>query len=104
MTTQTVAALSLPSWGHSCALLTSGELKCWGRNTQGDLGVGDNTDKTLPTTVDFGGVSVALVHTGGFHTCAHLTDGTTTCSGQNSYGQLGDGTTTHRNTPTPVQF
>ena len=39
---------------------------------------------------------------GDFHTCAVLQNGTAKCWGSNSVGQLGDGTTTTRLTPTTV--
>jgi alpha-tubulin suppressor-like RCC1 family protein len=42
------------------------------------------------------------VSSGSYHSCAVLSDGTTQCWGMNTYGQLGDGTTTDRSTPVVV--
>jgi alpha-tubulin suppressor-like RCC1 family protein len=39
---------------------------------------------------------------GQFHTCAVLDDGTVQCWGRNDFGQLGDGSLTHRLSPVPV--
>jgi alpha-tubulin suppressor-like RCC1 family protein len=43
-----------------------------------------------------------FIATGMAHACAVLSDGSITCWGMNDRGQLGDGTTTDRNTPTKV--
>src|SRR5207253_9476887 len=53
----------------------------------------------VPTSVP-GLSSVAEIALGGVHTCARKTDGTLACWGQNGYGQLGDGTTLQRLSPT----
>ena len=42
------------------------------------------------------------IATGGYHTCAILDDGSVSCWGWNSDGQVGDGTNNERNTPTQV--
>ncbi|MCS6858517.1 MAG: hypothetical protein NZM37_12445 [Sandaracinaceae bacterium] len=36
---------------HTCALLTSGEVRCWGANGDGQLGDGATTNRTMPTPV-----------------------------------------------------
>jgi alpha-tubulin suppressor-like RCC1 family protein len=86
---------------HTCAVKQGGTLWCWGRNAEGQLGVGDITDRATPTQVgsasDWSSVSV-----GRFHTCAEETDHTVRCTGENVAGQLGTGDTARRNTFTVV--
>ena len=38
-------------WYHTCALLTSGDVECWGYNARGELGTGETTDSLRPATV-----------------------------------------------------
>lgn len=85
---------------HSCALLDSATIKCWGDNSQGKLGIGDTKNRgddpgemgdALPI-VDVGAPVSALAHgSEEGHQCAVLTDGSAKCWGNNSYGQLGLG-------------
>jgi len=87
---------------HSCALSTSGTVKCWGTNSQGQLG--DNSTTNRNTPVDVSGISGATAITSGDeHTCALVSGGTVKCWGFNNNGQLGDGTTTRALTPVDVK-
>lgn len=82
---------------HTCALLTSGKVKCWGRGLNGALGsgstvnVGDSPEEMPPPDVELGGEARAIfAHLGSF-TCAVLTDESLRCWGNNAAGQLGYG-------------
>jgi alpha-tubulin suppressor-like RCC1 family protein len=84
-----VTALALGS-EHSCALLESGGVKCWGDNAHNQLG--DGTTTAHPSPVDVKGLSGArtISSAHGAHTCVTLSDGEVRCWGTNHSGELGD--------------
>jgi alpha-tubulin suppressor-like RCC1 family protein len=86
-------------WEHTCALLFDGQVKCWGHNDSGQLGLGDLKDRgahpmemgnQLPS-VDLGGIPALELGAGVGHTCALLVRGDVKCWGNNDIGQLGLG-------------
>jgi len=89
--------------GHTCSLLTNGAVKCWGDNSNGQLGNGTTTASLSP--VDVSGITNGVALTSGFrHSCVLLSDDNIKCWGYNSFGQLGNGTTTDSSIPVTVQF
>jgi len=95
-----VAAVSAGG-AHTCAVTTAGGVKCWGNNSDGELGDGTGFSSTTPVGVVGLGSGVASVTAGATHTCAVTTAGGVTCWGRNYYGELGDGTT-YTDSTTPV--
>ena len=80
--------------GHTSAVTTAGGLKCWGRNTHGQLGDGRACGIVCVTPVDALGLEsgvVRVVAAGWAHTCALTTAGGVKCWGNNFHGQLGNG-------------
>lgn len=81
---------------HSCALLSTGSISCWGFNDMADnhdrLGSNDGAlDMTaLPVTVTTVSAAIELA-VGFWHSCAALSDGSVRCWGQNASGELGTG-------------
>ena len=85
---------------HNCVILDDGSVKCWGWNTNGQLGVGSYTTQNSPQSVSFGTQkSVVSISGGRFHTCAVFDDGSIKCWGENGFGQLGNGGYSNTNTP-----
>ena len=91
------------SGGHICTILDNGDVYCWGRNNQGQLGYGGLSNRNIPVKVNLPGQRSAIaISTGTYMTCAITTDGMGYCWGENDEGQLGNGTTNSRRT-TPVE-
>jgi alpha-tubulin suppressor-like RCC1 family protein len=92
---------------HTCATTTDDKAFCWGDNSDGALGDGTRTDRLVPRAVAggiaFNGVSVEIISEGLSFTCGRTPANHAYCWGSNFFGQLGDGTTTDRLTPTPVK-
>jgi cysteine-rich repeat protein len=87
-------------WLHTCALLATNQIKCWGRGNEGRLGYGNVQWVGLANTpasvgfVDVGGTPVKL-SAGAAHTCALRDDQSIVCWGFGARGQLGYGNVTN---------
>ncbi|MEV7826888.1 RCC1 domain-containing protein [Microbacterium enclense] len=98
---------------HACAI-AGGRLYCWGQNGSGAVGDGTVTNRTSPTLVPLAGATrvaagalvglsptVTELRTTSYGACA-TTSATVQCWGSNGNGEVGDGTTTDRWTPTQI--
>lgn len=86
---------------YSCALLSTGVIKCWGNQGNGALGDGSGVNSNVPVTVS--GISTASgIGIGNGVNCAALSGGNLMCWGYNWTGQVGNGTT-GATVATPVQ-
>ncbi len=83
-------------FGHTCALLPSllanGTVACWGDNSTAQLGPNSSAALSAVPLLVGGLGGVASIDAGQSHTCARLLGGTIRCWGDNSQGELGDGT------------
>ena len=106
----TLASISQISLGssHTCALTTSGGVKCWGRGRNGELGNDgtDDTDAPVDVVASDGSstplASISQISSGRSHTCALTTSGGVKCWGRGSYGQLGNDGTDDTDAPVAV--
>ena len=86
---------------HTCALLATGRVACWGGNFKGQLGDGAKDDRSSPRALRDLDDAVEIT-AGTWHTCARRRSGRVACWGDGTYGQLGDGTTVERRRPADV--
>ncbi|HEX2685156.1 MAG TPA: hypothetical protein VHN14_00985 [Kofleriaceae bacterium] len=75
---------------HTCTLSASGQIRCWGYNKQGCLGVGSQSDPADGYVTGIEG-TVRTIASGEYHTCAITTRGAVWCWGLNFAGQVGTG-------------
>ncbi|MEQ9228218.1 MAG: hypothetical protein RLO15_17870, partial [Parvibaculum sp.] len=94
---RTATAISAGS-SHTCAVLDTGQVRCWGLGSDGQLGygniddIGDDESPASVGPVDLGpGRTATAISAGDFHTCAVLDTGEVRCWGMGSAGQLGYG-------------
>jgi alpha-tubulin suppressor-like RCC1 family protein len=99
---QMVAPMVAVGNSHACSLTSSGGVKCWGSNAYGQLGDGGNMQQLAPVDVRGLNFGVIAIATGSSHSCALTSDGGVKCWGLNSYGQLGDNSTSNRMMPVAV--
>lgn len=90
-----VAAQIAAGESHTCAILKGGRVKCWGKDSAGQLGQalgsagGSGTDRLDPkplAPIDLGGGRATALALGREHSCALLDDGGVKCWGNNSVG------------------
>lgn len=86
---------------HTCALLDSGSVMCWGNNSRCQLGAGDGEGGPAPVAVDLEGAAAAI-SSGDEHTCVLLKSGGIMCWGAGGSGQLGNGTDNDHSLPVSV--
>ncbi len=90
-------------YNHSVALKPDGTLWAWGANSSGQIGNGDVNNMIFNSPIRMGTDSNwRTISAGNYHTVAIKTDGTLWAWGLNTYGQVGDGTTTNKNIPTQI--
>jgi alpha-tubulin suppressor-like RCC1 family protein len=99
---------------HACAVVTGGDLYCWGRNLWGELGNASFSQSNTPVRVlagqaaagDMDGTStylanIAQVEGGSRYTCALSSNGNVYCWGLNSFGDIGNNQAGNTAWPTP---
>jgi alpha-tubulin suppressor-like RCC1 family protein len=97
--TNATAVFASPYYAHSFALTTNGTLMGWGRNLDGQLGIGNNNDKSTPVAAGGSLSGLKMVAQGYGFTLALTQSGNVHSWGSNFYGQLGINNNTAKNTP-----
>ena len=107
---KTAVQISVGSF-HACAVLNDATIKCWGRGSEYQLGLGNTTNigdssnelGNLMPSVNLGGNAVKVT-AGNMHTCALLDNGDVKCWGKGDEGIQGDGSTSTNSVPVKAQL
>ncbi|MDQ6635472.1 MAG: protein kinase [Gemmatimonadota bacterium] len=90
-------------WNFTCALDADRHALCWGDDGASQLGDGHATGRRTSVGVPGGGrLAFSAISAGSAHACGLIAGGDSYCWGDNSGGQLGDGSTTNRAMPVRV--
>lgn len=91
---------------NSCSIKNNGAGYCWGWNGYGSIGDGSNTDSSIPVSINSSGVlsgkTLKQISVGDTHVCAIASDDKVYCWGDNTYGALGNNSTTNSSSPVAV--
>ena len=104
-----VAISSGANTEHTCVVLKTGAVNCFGRGHNERLGyVGASASYFNPTPTEVIGLdgssaTAVAVDVGGAFSCAVIADGTVRCWGNDGSGQLGNGAATTTDQSTPVE-
>ncbi|HUR95622.1 MAG TPA: hypothetical protein VMY76_13620 [Gemmatimonadales bacterium] len=88
--------------GHTCGVTLEKLAYCWGDNSFGAVGDGTSGNERLSPVAVAGGFRFRQVDGGMWHTCGITASDNIKCWGRNDSGQLGNGTTATRLTPSAV--
>ena len=88
----------------TCVRLRENTPRCWGRNSNSQLGTGNSSTapREIPVAVEGLDGTVVDLALGGSHGCALMASGQVRCWGHNDDGQLGVGDRHNRSTATAV--
>ncbi|MCA8838190.1 MAG: hypothetical protein K8963_10110, partial [Proteobacteria bacterium] len=87
---------------YTCAVASDGKLNCWGKNSNGELGLGDANSRNIPFRIGED-ADWSTLSTGDNHTCAIKSSGQLYCWGDNNSGQLGIGGSQNNELNAPTQ-
>jgi len=79
------------AYNYTCVVMDNNEMKCWGRGGMGYLGNGNSDGSFIPVNVLMDGRDAIETSPDGHHTCMLLSNGSLSCWGEDSSGQLGHG-------------
>ncbi|MFH1434355.1 MAG: RCC1 repeat-containing protein, partial [Pseudomonadota bacterium] len=95
------ATFACAGLSHSCALLDTGGVMCWGANDEGQLGNGTTTPSSVPVVVAGLTAGATALACGRNHSCA-VREGGAICWGNNEHGSLGNGGTEDQLEPAAI--
>ena len=88
---------------HTCAFRPNNSTFCWGRNTEGQLGIGEFGANRTTREAITGGLGFVALGLGSTHSCGIALNGDTYCWGSGNNGQLGTGQFVNVNTPVRIR-